>query len=193
MKTFVEDLRYDYPLTTDSVVIDAGVYEGRFSKTISEKYGCHVYAYEPVEQFYAGSLQNLSSLKKVHLFNHGLGAYARKTVFGIKGDMTGLFADATGYEIIRIENIELIIKYLTSTHSRNIDLLKLNVEGMEFEILESLAQSETVRLVKNIQVQPHGCAPLAAKRWEAIRKDLLLTHKLTYEAEWVWSNYELQV
>jgi hypothetical protein len=50
MKDFQESDRYDYPLTPDSFVIDAGGYEGNWAAEINHKYRAHVLVFEPVQR-----------------------------------------------------------------------------------------------------------------------------------------------
>ena len=45
-------LRLNYALTKESIVFDLGGYKGDFAFEINQKFGCHVYLYEPVEKFY---------------------------------------------------------------------------------------------------------------------------------------------
>ena len=56
MKEFTEEERYNYNLTENSLVIDAGAYHGHFSKRIWDKYRCRVIALEPSEEFFKKSL-----------------------------------------------------------------------------------------------------------------------------------------
>ena len=71
------------------------------------------------------------------------------------------------------------------------DLLKLNIEGGEFSVLEALLDRDLVKKIGNIQVQFHGCIPDAAARRDKIRERLAATHHLTYDAPFVWENWEL--
>ena len=45
------ELLYDVPVTTDSLVIDAGGYEGEWTATMIARYGCRSEVFEPVPSY----------------------------------------------------------------------------------------------------------------------------------------------
>jgi hypothetical protein len=47
-----EELRYAYPLTDDSLVIDLGGYKGQWASDIYARYNCRVFIFEPVKVFH---------------------------------------------------------------------------------------------------------------------------------------------
>ena len=67
-----DTLRLDYPLTSDSVVFDVGGYQGDFAADIHEKYGCTVYIFEPVLEFYQSCVERFKGNNKIICFNYGL-------------------------------------------------------------------------------------------------------------------------
>jgi FkbM family methyltransferase len=197
MKPFHESLRYDYPLTPDSIVIDAGGYEGNFAKTIAEKYGCRVFVYEPVKRFYDAILARVLVDEKlrqlVSPIHAGLGAHMRRETFGIKGDMTGIVAPTEESEEVQLLDAAAVVNaWLAEFNRHTLSLLKLNVEGCEFEIMEALLDSGTMARIDYVQVQPHNIIPHAEARWEAIRNRMAITHRMTFDAPWCWTGWEIK-
>lgn len=186
MKPFTESLRYEYPLTQDSIVLDIGCHKGTFSKIISEKYGCKILAFEPIKQFYDEAVKVLNEKPYVQVFKCGVGATARVEQFKIKGDMSGAFAEGEAEDVDIVAMDEL----LADDGPPSIDLVKINIEGGEFELLEHIIEKDLQGLFANIQVQFHTVVHDYEKRHVAIREALLKTHKLTYDAPWCWENYE---
>ncbi len=185
MKPFTENERYEYPLTPESLVIDCGVYQGTFSQTIHQKYGCRILAFEPIERFYRAAAERLHDCAGVTLRHAGVAGTTRTARMSIKGDMTGIFADNPDYEEVQLLGINEILAGLGG-----VDLIKINVEGMEFEVLEALIATDGAAQLRNIQVQFHPIVPDCESRHAAIRRALLRTHHLTYDAPWCWENYE---
>ena len=69
-----KQLRYDYDLSPDSVVIDVGGYEGDFVSEIYARYRCKIYVFEPVAK-YVNYLSNRFRLNNsVVTIPKGLGA-----------------------------------------------------------------------------------------------------------------------
>jgi FkbM family methyltransferase len=180
MKPFTEEMRYEYPLKPDDLVIDVGGYEGKFSNEIRRRYGCRVWCFEPV--FCESIKEHLDPA--VRLFENGLGDGEYTTEMHIKGDSTGAWADGDPRLVRVLDAVKVI--------SEPVALLKLNCEGGEFEILRALLDRGDVRLIENIQVQFHPIFPDAEERWQRIRECLLETHELTYDAPWCWENYKLK-
>jgi FkbM family methyltransferase len=194
MRAFTESLRYEYPLTPDSIVIDAGGYEGNFAKIIAEKYGCRVYVYEPILEHAAGILQRLENTPladRIRVLNAGIGAHDRREIFGVKGDQTGIACAGNRTEEVEIVAIEKVLAILAGD-DRQIDLLKLNVEGMEYEILEALLNLGLTHRFNNIQVQFHNHIPQAERRRNYIKNLMLLNHRITWDEPWIWTNFELR-
>lgn len=186
MKPFTEELRYEYPLTNQSIVLDIGCHKGTFSRILSEKYGCKILAFEPIQRFYDEAVATLKDKPNVQVFKCGVGATTRTEQFGIKGDMTGAFAEGDKETVDIVSWFDL----LDDDGPPSIDLIKINIEGGEFELLEDIIDLESSTLFKNIQVQFHPVVPDYQKRYDAIRAALLKTHRLTYDAPWCWENYE---
>lgn len=188
MKPFEENLRYEYDLNSDAIVLDCGFYRGHFSRLIREKHPkVRIVAFEPIHEFYMEGCKIANKLN-VRLYNFGLGGSTREEHFNVKGDMSGLFCTGNYLDQSFIANISDVEKeYLL----KPVGLFKINIEGGEFELLEAILERGMATHYENIQVQPHACVPDAEKRWAAIQEGLLKTHHLTFDSPWCWQNYEL--
>ena len=70
-----------------------------------------------------------------------------------------------------------------------IDLMKMNIEGGEYDLLDHLIETGFIRNIENIQVQFHDFVPEAKQRMMKIQKELSKTHRLTYQYIFVWENW----
>jgi FkbM family methyltransferase len=201
---FTEQRRYEYELGPTSVVLDVGAYEGTFTRTIHERYGCQVFAFEPIRAHYE-QVKELAS-PSVEVFNFGIGASDRSERISVRGDSSSIFdrrhaeahsptaaaAPAEAEQAGHTEQIEIrsLARVLDELDLHYVDLLKLNVEGCEYEILEQIVRDGLAERFENIQVQFHDVVSDAAARREAIRAGLAGTHRLTYDEPFVWENHE---
>jgi hypothetical protein len=71
-----------------------------------------------------------------------------------------------------------------------IDLLKINIEGGEYELLEHIIEKTLQNKIRNIQVQFHTWIENCEDRRKNIQDILRKTHKLTYNYDFVWENWE---
>lgn len=126
----------------------------------------------------------LAGKPKATVLPCGVAAENRKELFFVKGDMTGLYAEGAGEQVALLDIIDVI-------GERCIDLLKLNIEGMEFEVLERLLDEKAaLSQVRNIQVQFHPVVHNAYVRYQCIREQLLNGgYHLTFDFPLVWENY----
>ena len=185
MNNFQEQMRYEYPLTTDSLVVDVWGYEGKFANLIHQAYGCSVDVYEPIPAFYQNCVENNRLYPIIRTFNFGLGGSNRIETFAIEGDRTG--SEAIGPTLtVEIRKGSEVLK------DKSIDLLKINIEGMEYELLEDLIANNIHLNCKNIQVQFHTIGNNHEEKYLSIRNKLLITHELTYDFPFVWSNFKLK-
>lgn len=179
---FPEHKRYEYDLDQNSVVLDLGFYEGTFSKNIYEKYGCQIYAFEPIKVFY-----DQADVPNIKLYNYGVGGYHRYEKISIQKDASSIFKNSESFELILIKSIDEVLLELNLNH---IDLLKVNIEGCEFELLERVILLDIQNKIENIQVQFHEFVENAAVRRDEIKKVLQKTHKPTYDFPFIWENWQ---
>jgi FkbM family methyltransferase len=187
MKIFTESDRYDYPeLTPDSLVIDAGGYEGNWAAEISRKYGCRILIFEPVKRFFDRIADRFKDNDKVGVNHCGLGGKdcgaGKEVEFHIQNDSTGQFAGSAEVEMVELFDAS----YVIGNMGQEIGVLKLNVEGAEFQILWSLLDSGCIKKVKNLQVQFHPVIPNAGDHRATIQKRLAETHECVYDCPFIW-------
>jgi hypothetical protein len=73
----------------------------------------------------------------------------------------------------------------------HIDLLKINVEGAEYGIMNDLLANYNMRKIDNLQIQFHGNVPEYEEKREAIRKGLKKTHHMTWNYDYIFENWEI--
>jgi FkbM family methyltransferase len=185
-----ETLRLDYDLNQDSIVFDVGGYKGEFARDIFCKYQCTIFVFEPIPEFYRIARHRFCSNTKVTLYNFGLSSQTQTSLIGVMDNSSSTVS--MGTEALEISLVS-IIDFMSHNKFYVVDLLKLNIEGGEYELLESLISNNYLRRFRNIQVQFHDFViPDAKCRMENIQRKLSETHRLTYQFEFVWENWELK-
>lgn len=184
-------LRLDYDeLDTDSVVFDLGGYKGQWTSDIYAKYGCSIYVFEPVHNFYHDICERFKKNKKVKVFCYGLAEENKELAISISKDGSSIFRNSSSREK---DNVTLV-RACSFFHEQDIsliDLMKINIEGGEYDLLEHLIKEGFIENIRNLQIQFHDFVPDAEIRMKNIKTALAKTHKLTYEYEFVWENWKL--
>jgi FkbM family methyltransferase len=182
-------LRLDYDLNADSIVFDVGGYEGSWTADIVRKFSCNVHVFEPVGSF-ADRIENrFLDNPKIKLHRFGLGGQTRKDRMIIAADSSSIFGEGEGEEVLIVAAAEFIEK----NGIKGIDLMKINIEGSEYELLEHLIQTGLISRIDNMQIQFHDIVPRASERMGQIQQALRRTHYITYQYEFVWENWRKRV
>ncbi len=182
-----QTLRLDYDLNSDSVVMDLGGYRGEWADEIHARYGCTVHVFEPVKSFAEGIAARFEGNTAIHVHGCGLGSHTRTERIGLSADASSIFQNDGA-----LETIELVdaAQWFSAHRIETVDLMKINIEGGEYELLERLLDSSLASHVHNIQVQFHNIAPDSEARMNAILARLQATHQPTYQYHFVWENWE---
>ena len=182
--------RLNYNLNSNSVVFDVGGYYGTWSTDIFLKYGCNIHIFEPVQQHINNIYAKFSKNDKIIINPYGLSN--RNTCASISQD--GVASSFFAKNDANTETAELvdIKQYMKENHINFIDLIKINIEGGEYDLLEYIIASKMTEKFGNIQVQFHNIFDGAEARMKKIQKALSQTHKLTWYYEMCWENWELK-
>lgn len=182
-----ERLRYEYPLDENSVVFDVGGYEGSWAEEIFKRYGSTLHVFEPVKEYATALKKKFDYNKKIVVHDCGLSDKNISTEIMLDDNKSSLYITASKREKIKLTSA---FDFIESNNIEEIDLMKINIEGGEYDLLEHIIKSGLIQRVKNIQVQFHNFVPNARKRMEEIENELSKTHHTTYHYEFVWENWE---
>lgn len=155
----LEYLRYEYDLKPEDKVLDIGSYRNEFADGIKRKFGCQVECFEALDNRAAWIRDGFIIL----------GGHFYYTSFFDK-------SNPTSYGCVDIKPFV-----------KDIALCKINIEGMEYDLLEYMMPF--ISEVKNLQVQFHLIEGYD-KRYKRISEELSKTHKLTWRYPFVWENWE---
>ena len=75
---------------------------------------------------------------------------------------------------------------------KKIDVIKINIEGAEFDLLNEVIKKNYQTKFDNIQVQFHKMFDDSHEKRDIIRKKLSETHQLTYDYTFVWENWKIK-
>ncbi|MDG1227221.1 MAG: FkbM family methyltransferase [Polaribacter sp.] len=183
-------LRLNYDLSQSSIVFDLGGYKGNFAQEIYKRYLCKIFIFEPVKSFYKIIDNKFKNIPKVTAYPFGLANNDKELFISNSEDASSVFIDSDGSEKIKLKSILTFINDNKITH---VDLIKINIEGGEYEVLESLLSSGMIPIFKNLQIQFHDfIIDNANERMENIQAQLAKTHKITYQYKFVWENWEIK-
>lgn len=177
------------PLNCESIFFDVGAHIGMVSEKINHLYGCKIYSFEPDYKNYNYLVQKFKSINNIAIYNFAL------SNFDGLGNMITNHGSASfklvPSKIINNESVQVknISKFLIENKINKIDVLKLNVEGSEFEILENLLDNKYIENVNTLLVQFHENYDNAHLRRLEIIERLKKTHTLIFNYYFVWEKW----
>lgn len=186
-------LRLDYPLGKNSIVIDVGGYVGDFAADIIQKFNCKIDVFEPVVEYAEKIRELFVSNSNVQVIEAGLGAIDKEELISIEGLGSSVFGNSAR-ECFR-EKIRIIsaVDYIESQAYPIIDLMKINIEGGEYELLNSLLnQPSLIKKIRYFQIQFHDFVPDAQERRADIHQKLSETHELMWDFPFIWESWEIK-
>lgn len=160
----LEYLRYEYDLKPSDEVIDMGSYRREFADGIINKFGCHVECFDALDQ---------------------RAAWIKDGTIELGGQFyyTSQF-DAVNKQVFRCVDIA---PYL----NKEIALCKINIEGMEYVILQYIISQGLIQNIKNLQVQFHLIdGEDTQEMYKVLAQQLRKTHSLTWQYPFCWENWK---
>ena len=161
--------------------------KGDWTADIDARYQTTTYVFEPIAQFHAQICARFESNPRVRPFQFELGVHDEELAMNLSADGTGVFASGAAQETVRIAGIQ---SFLAAQAIDNIDLMKINIEGGEYDLLDHLTATGDIGKVRRLQVQFHDFVPDAIPRRARIVNELARTHRQVWCYYFVWEEWE---
>jgi FkbM family methyltransferase len=159
-------------LGRESVVVDAGAHKGEFSRSLAERFGCRCYLVEANPDLAAQlSQQGFKNVLPAALSaEDGRARFVHRDNKESGGIVAG--EGETGATTVEVETLSLPA-LLRRVGAERIDLLKLDIEGAEFDLIAK-TPDEVLRGIGQITVECHDFLPEFKGRglYEALRDRL---------------------
>ena len=183
------DLLHRADLDPDSVVIDAGAHVGDWCSAMVERYGCTIHAFEPAP----GALRKLRRRTRddpqVHTHAVALGREDGTATMELAGPGSALGRVDGSFGTRQVE-VRDVVAVLHELGLDEVDLLKVNIEGGEYDLFDRLIEAHALHRIRTVSVQFHEWLPHAHRRRWAIRRALRRTHRQLWCHPWVWEVWE---
>lgn len=179
-------LRLNYPLDSSSIVVDVGGFEGEFAEDLFNRFKCNIIIIEPIPDFYNSICVLFKDNSKIKVKPYAL------------SDSTGtidFFMNANASSQHNKTGNKLTVKkvstsdFIEELKLNRIDLLKLNVEGAEYEILDDLIKNQFINNINYLQIQFHKIDNNSEVKRDKIREILKLTHDLQWDYTFIWESW----
>jgi FkbM family methyltransferase len=178
-------LKYSMPLNEKGLVVDIGGYNGDWSlKLLNLNPGLNFKIYEPVRTYFEESQKRFQGYGNVEVFNQAISSDGRKIQIHIDGPRSKL-------EINQSKEYSETLSILDLFRDLSeIELLKINIEGMEYECLEILIKNNELKKVNNLFVQFHNFNEESLSNYNFIVEEIKKDFALVFRYEWIWEHWK---
>ncbi len=177
-------------LSESSIVIDLGGYEGQWTSDIYSRYNCTIFIFEPVSAYANLIKHRFIQNSKIHVFDYGLASSAQKVPISIDE-----FASSIVNSKLESKNTEIIElidfrEFMVQKKINSIDLIKINIEGAEYDLLEYILDKNIINNIQTLLIQFHNFSKDASIKMQRIQERMSITHEQVYDYPFIWNCWE---
>jgi len=187
-------LLHEADIDSNSIVIDAGAYTGEWAQEMLDRYNPVVHAFEPDPRNYSQLEKKAHANSRLIPHDFGLGDKNESVRMTLEYLGSTIFSD--GNDKKDVPSAEVEIRDIASTWEAlafdHVDLMKINIEGAEFPLLERMIELELLQNVGCFLIQFHEWHPGAYRRRRNIREALSKSHQLVWDYHFVWEKWILK-
>jgi len=178
----------DYPLDSNSQVIELGGFTGIWSKKIIDKFNPNLIIVEPIPQFVNELKHNFGNNPKVNIEGVAISTSNKTINLYVKGCATSE-TNVDSKRVISVDSYD--INYFTSKYNLSkIDLIQINIECEEYPLIMNWIETGFLKNVKYIQVQFHTFCDNYEEKYELIVQGLKeIGFEINYKYDFVWESW----
>lgn len=168
----LEHKRYEYPeLNSESNVYDIGSYKREFSNEIEKRYHCKVKTFDAIDN-------NAAWLHDGNIILSGNG-----------NTLSAFTNDVPFKKQYRCLDIARVIR----EDEKQIDLMKINIEGGEYGLLSHIYAQGLMNRINNIQVQFHVVTAFNYRLlYEILSRQMMITHVPVWRYAFCWESWRIR-
>lgn len=173
-------------LKPGDVVLDVGGYHGDWAERMTELYGVSVHAFEPHPRFIALMKSRFEGRDDVHV--HGFAIGAQAGTLNLSDDENASSALVTSGPTVS-GDIRPVADVFTELKLGHIAVVKMNIEGGEYDLLPALIETGLIKQIDRLTVQFHKYSDVQIVARDAIRTGLAETHDCVWDYPFIWEEW----
>lgn len=178
-----------FSLPENPVVFDVGGYMGDWTYEILKKNpSAMVYIFEPVVNFYNDIKNRYKDQPNVRVFNFGLSDKDRDVEISVDNDSSSVFKSGNKSKVV----LKSITNFLLENEIFHVDIIKINIEGEEYRLLEYLSSIPELNIFDNFLVQYHRFIENYEQRREDISKNLTSRYNRVFNYDFIFEGWSIK-
>ena len=174
-------------LSQGDVVLDVGGYQGDWAARMAELYGVKVHAFEPHPRFAQDMRDRFAGREDVVVHAYAIGSAAG--TLDLSDDENASSALVSSGPTITGE-VRPVAQVFETLGLQEIGVIKMNIEGGEYDLLPALVDAGLMGRVARLTVQFHNYDSGQVAAREEIRAALSQTHRCVWCYPFIWEEWE---
>jgi len=183
----------DWPLDERSLVVDVGGFQGDWTWTIARKYNSRALIVEPVPDYCTHIRDRFAALPRVSVFNFGLLDRSGDMAIDVAGLGSSFFTTPQNRQHssagVHVPTMD-VVEFFDRNQVTAVDLMKLNIEGAEYPVVQRLIDSGRIQSIHRLLIQFHVFYPNARRLRRSLQQQLLRTHECLFDYPFVWECWQ---
>jgi len=175
-----------FDLNEESIVYDFGGYVGDWTEKISKKYNPFIRIYEPVKTFYEFYYDKFIGNDKIEFVNKAIWSSFTEIYLGVNKSDSGIYCNG---DIEKVETVDVVTEI---ERFKKIDLIKINIEGSEYEVLNKMLYAGCHKKVFNLLIQFHDYIDNCEDMIKDIHYKFEKTHELIFSFPYIWEHWRIK-
>jgi FkbM family methyltransferase len=174
------------------IIFDLGGHKGDWVQIALTKYPKSIiYVFEPIKLYYDLICDRFKSINNVKVFNFAISDKTYETEISIEGDRSSIHFDSKTIEkeCIKVKNIR---EFLFEEQIFFVDLIKINIEGEEYNLLEYLMNTPELCVFQNYVVQFHRNIENHISRRNFILNNIKKFYDIIFSVDFVWEGWSIK-
>ncbi|UDF03393.1 FkbM family methyltransferase [Asticcacaulis sp. AND118] len=175
-------------LNEESVVVDIGAHRGAWAERINNRFHPRLYLIEPASEFLQTLERKFSECENVNIAPYGLGNFGTYKIH-LSEDSSSIYpiSESTRVEIVRILNINGLV---ADFGLNKFDLIKIDAEGVEYDVLDQL--QDFLPVISKIYIKYNLYEAKSVERRRLMNDRLSITHRNIFNYPFVWEGWSLK-
>jgi len=182
----------DCPLTREDVILDVGGFIGDWASQMRSRYGAVIHVFEPNPHLVEALNKTFSTDPDVKVHPFGLAGSNTTLQMSMAGMGSSVYSDSPTNRTAS-EHRDVSLRDVTEVFAElglgEVALLKVNIEGGEYEFFEKFIANGLHKRCNYIRVQFHDWYPNARRLRKRIVSELAQTHDVEWSYPFVWESW----
>ena len=177
-ETHSDKKRTQIKLKDGELLFDIGGFKGDYTADLLKNNPDIIsYIFEPVQEYADNIKKRFQNNSNVTVYSFGLSDLNQEININVKGESSSFIRDIApdDKETSKIKDIH---EFLNENNIKEIGLMKINIEGSEYPLLEKLIATKDILNVKKLLIQFHYVDTNSYQRMSNIWKELEKSHNL---------------